>query len=242
MAESPGWYLDAVPLLLHAVAAAMLALAGVGASRWLGAARGRPGSYVDRSGWALGVGAVALGGLLYALLLDRTGLLEVEPGWTARADGSTLAPLGDLAATEVPYVGGPSNPYLVLVGVPLLALVWSVATVRGARRRTVSAATPPLGVAVQAAGVWVVTLPLQSALCAFEVEGALVLPGAALALVGAVATATGRPTATDVGDVLAATGTWLVAAASWPGGWTYTAPVVVAVLVVVRRRAVAVRA
>lgn len=35
---------------------------------------------------------------------------------------------------------------------------------------------------------------------------------------------------------------WLVAAASWPGGWTYAAPVVVAVLVVVRRRAAAVRA
>lgn len=225
-----GVSLDPVPLLLHGVGAAALALVGVGAARWLGAVRGFRPAHVDRLGWALGVAAVALGGLALGV--------HYQAGPVTYEYSGSYAPLDEVAAGA--SLAGGASPWLVLLGVPLLALAWSAAALRGARSApTTLTPTPP---AVQAAGVWLVTLPLQAALCAWAVAGEMVQVGAAVALAGVVATGSGRRSATDLGDVLAAVGTWLVAAASWPGGWTYAAPVVVAVLVVVRRRAAAVRA
>ncbi|GAB3998601.1 hypothetical protein [Nocardioides marmoraquaticus] len=218
-----GIALDPVPLLLHAAGAAALALAGVGAARWLGVVRGLPSGVVDRLGWALGVAAVAVGGLAVGTWYQTRPVTYEYSG--------SYAPLDDLASA--PLVGG-ASPWWVVLGVPLLALGWAAAAARG--RASYPAPDRPVQPGVQAGAVWLVTLPLQAALCAWDVQGGLVLLGAAVSLAGIVATAAGRPTATDVGDVLAAVGTWLVAAAAWPGGWTYSSPVVVVVL---RRRAAA---
>lgn len=93
----------------------------------------------------------------------------------------------------------------------------------------------PVAALPQAGVVWVATLPVQAALCAYDPAPAAVALGTVVGLAGIVLVATGRTAAGDVGDVLAATGAWVVSTAAWPGGWAYGAPLVVLVLVLVRR-------
>jgi branched-chain amino acid transport system permease protein len=132
-----------VLLLLYRTQFGIMARA-VGENAWLAAQSGVPVGLIGSTIWLLGMGAVALGGVLYSsanivdISLSDIGLLGIAPALIGGLDSVPGALVGSIATAAIEYLAstyfGAQNQDAVLFGFVMLLLLVRPQGLFGSRR------------------------------------------------------------------------------------------------------------